>query len=106
MRSIDSLRREVKKAYKELKNWRKVGQEFNITSGMAYRIAKNKYEPKDPRIRFVLGLSALAPAPVCPVHGVVHVAHRCPGQRKPRQAWMSVEEVDQRIRFVMNGGKK
>ena len=72
-----------------------------ITRVIIWRLVNDfDYEPQRTDIRLALGLPALAPAPVCPVHGIVHVAHRCPTQRKPRQAWMSEEEVDQRLEFI------
>ena len=57
------------------------------------------YEPHDTNIRLALGLPALAPAPVCPVHGVVHPG-RCPKPHTPHQAWLSEEEVNQRLEFI------
>ena len=48
-------------------------------------IYKHGREPHPNDIRHVLGLSELAPAPVCPRHGVVHVSRRCPADNsKPR----------------------
>ncbi len=47
------------------------------------------YEPRDPHIRAALNLPALAPAPVCPRCGMVHVAKRCMSQQerpRPRRA--------------------
>ena len=38
------------------KSWRKVAARFGISSGMAYRIAKHGYMPKDRAIRRRLGL--------------------------------------------------
>ena len=50
---------------------------------MVQRVATTDYRPKSPAIRAALGLPILAPAPVCPSCGVVHVAARCPAKRKP-----------------------
>lgn len=94
MRKLEVLRRDVKNAYKRLKNWRAVGREFQITSGMAYRIAMDKYEPKDPHIRYLLGLPALVPAPVCPECGEIHLAKRCPKRARPKRVQdMTAEEL-------------
>lgn len=69
-------------------NWRQVGSIYRITGGMAYRIAKEKgYEPKDAHIRYVLGLPALLPTPVCEHCGEVHVSRRCPHRPKPVRRW-------------------
>lgn len=39
--------------------WRKIGELYSVTCGMAYRIAKNDYDPVDPSIRQRLGLDAI-----------------------------------------------
>jgi hypothetical protein len=44
---------------------------------MAFRIALQGYEPKDLKIRSRLGLTSMAPAPVCAKCGKVHVSKRC-----------------------------
>ena len=75
--TIGDVRRRLEKAYKRLGTWRAVGREFGLSSGMAFRIARREYEPKDVHIRAQLGLAAMAPAPVCPKCGVVHVSRRC-----------------------------
>lgn len=84
MSTMDMIRREIEEAYKELRNWRKVGDEFGISEGMAWRIVNEGYEPKEAEIRIVLGLPALAMAPVCPYCGVVHVSRRCPSMKRRR----------------------
>ena len=95
MASLGSVRRKIKKAYKEAQNWRVVAEQFGITVAMAWRIANQDYEPKDPKIRVKLGLSALAPAPVCERCGEVHVSKRCTSrQRKHRDLFaMDVNEL-------------
>ncbi len=81
MATMSDIRREVKKGYRMHGNWRAVGEAFGISGGMAFRIVNEGYEPKDPHIRVKLGLPAMAPAPVCPTCGVVHVSRVCPVQR-------------------------
>lgn len=96
MNRMDSIRQEIKKAYKKAKNWRRVGDQFGISEGMAWRIVNEGYEPKGPQIRIHLGLPAYELAPVCPHCGVVHVTKRCPGpvrRRKQRWADMSEDEL-------------
>ncbi len=66
------LRTTIQAAYSRLNNWRKVAAEFGLTSGLAYRIAVDGYEPKEPHIRTLLGLPAYALAQVCPKCGEVH----------------------------------
>lgn len=80
MAQLGDVRRDLKRAYQRLKSWRLVGAEFGVSKGMAFRIVVQRYEPKDREIRERLGLNPirLAPAPVCPVCGVVHVSRRCP----------------------------
>ncbi len=45
--------------HKELGSWRKVGAEIGVTGAMAYRVAKEGYQPKSPEIRAKLGLPLL-----------------------------------------------
>ena len=54
----------------------------NITHRTIQLIIAGK-EPRNAAIRDTLGLPVLAPAPVCPACGIVHVAMRCPASRKP-----------------------
>ena len=83
MRKIDDVRRDLKKSYKRLKSWRLVGLEFGVSKAMAFRIATQRYEPKDRNIRRALGMEPIrtAPAPVCPECGEVHVTKRCVKKR-------------------------
>ena len=83
MRSLDSVRRDARRRYGELQNWRKVGAAMGISEGMAWRLANEEgYEPKDAHIRVHLGLPALVPAPACVRCGEVHVTKRCVKRRK------------------------
>ena len=84
MAELRVIRRDIKKAYKRLKNWRAVGRAFGISAAMAWRISERGYEPKDARIRLQLGMPALGLAPVCEACGEVHVARRCPARRRRR----------------------
>jgi len=69
-------------------NWRQIGKVYRITGGMAYRIANEQgYEPKDVHIRYILGLPALVPAPVCEKCGEVHLTKRCTRRRKSWLRW-------------------
>jgi len=82
MKDIRMLRREIKKAYRGARNWREVGRMFGVSPAMAWRISEQGYEPKDAKIRLLLGLSAMGEAPVCPYCGEVHVARGCPVRRR------------------------
>ena len=119
MKDIGTIRREVKKAYKRLRNWRKVAAEFGLSSGMAFRIARRKYEPKDPKIRSRLGLPAFVMTPVCAKCGEVHLEKRCArgglthgsartAPTKTRWRDMTVEEVRWAFenRVVVNDGQE
>lgn len=81
--TAEQLSRRVAKAYSEKKNWRATAAVFDINPGLAYRIAVQGYEPKNPALRTKLGLSALALAPTCTRCGEVHVARRCVSQAHP-----------------------
>lgn len=85
MKTIRVIRRDIKKAYKQLDNWRAVGAQFGIDGAMAWRIVEEDYEPKDPVIRLVLGLPAMGKAPVCPHCGQVHTTKRCTARRPKRR---------------------
>lgn len=69
--------------HNQLGTWQAVGAKFGLTPALVYRVAHG-YEPKKPAIRAALGLPALAPAPVCPRHGVVHT-RACRAARAPRR---------------------
>lgn len=83
-RTLQQLSREIRRDYKTLQNWRKVAAKWGINPGLAYRIAKDKYEPKGAALRCQLGLPALVLAAPCPIHGVVHTMKRCPRARQYR----------------------
>src|SRR3990167_8076495 len=59
------------------KSLRELSDDYGVTHGAIQRVLAGK-EPHSAHIRAALGLPALAPAPVCPVHGVVHQSKRCP----------------------------
>jgi hypothetical protein len=93
MTTFKVLQAKVKKTYKRRKTWSKVGQEFGINKGLAYRIAQG-YEPKTAHVRVQLGLPALAPAPVCSRCGKVHVTRRCTEMgRTPKDLFAYKPEV-------------
>jgi hypothetical protein len=64
--------------------WRVIAERpeyLGIPPGMLCAISKGR-EPKNNRIRIILGLPVLAPAPVCPTCGKVHISKICPTTRK------------------------
>ena len=77
MASLGDVSQRLKKTYERLGTWRAVGEVYRISGGMAFRIALQGYEPKDLKIRSRLGLTSMAPAPVCAKCGKVHVSKRC-----------------------------
>jgi len=89
VRTIGDIRRELRKAHRKLHTWRAVGREWDLNCGMAYRIAMDRYEPKDARIRVKLGLPAMVMAPVCRVCGVVHVSKRCTARPRVKRRDLS-----------------
>jgi hypothetical protein len=80
LKELQKLIRSVYRENRDAGGWRRVGELFGVTGGMAYRIAKG-YEPKDPHIRYILRLPAMVPAPVCPKCGEIHLKMRCDKQR-------------------------
>lgn len=82
---------------------RALAKEFGapITHADIYRCLDGKF-PRSPAKRFALKLPALAPAPVCPKCGIVHVTKRCPAHRNPSPNWhylfgMTNEELERRL---------
>lgn len=86
MKDIDTVRREMKKAYRRLAGkggWRAVGAEFGVDNAIAWRIVNEAgYEPTDPKIRVKLGLPAIVQVAACPVCGEVHLQKGCPHAKK------------------------
>jgi hypothetical protein len=57
---------------------------------MAFRMAVQKYEPKEAAIRVRLGLPAMVQVPACPSCGLVHLSKRCTAKaaaRRYRDLW-------------------
>ncbi len=75
-RIFTELRSQVILDYAALHNFRRVAEEWDSTPGTVNDIYRGQ-EPTEMETRLHFGLEVLAPAPVCPVHGVVHVG-RCP----------------------------
>lgn len=70
---------------------RKTGTRVGL--GTVYRLARG-VEPHGSRLRKALGLPLTAPAPVCPVHGVVH-ARQCrqvPAWLEQAVDWLAARE--------------
>ena len=87
-RTMREIQKSLHKAHSAGANWKSVGEQFGITAGTARRIVVEGHEPKDPLIRYVLGLPALLPAPACIKCGEVHVTRRCTkttGRKTPRR---------------------
>ena len=86
--SIDTLSAEILENHRVSESWEKTGNDYNISGGMAYRIAMQGYEPKDNHIRAILGLPEMLPAPACAKCGKVHTTARCTEGRQPRRRWV------------------
>ena len=93
--TYNAVRRDLQRSYvshKGVDGWRGVAGDFGISKPMAYRIAVDGYEPKDPHIRAALGLPTFVPAPACQKCGDVHISKRCTKAApkrvtKPRRDW-------------------
>lgn len=97
MSDLGRLRVGLSSAYERVHNWRVVAAEFHITSGMAWRIAVEGYEPRDAHIRYILGLPALVLVPVCRKCGEAHIPQRCTANRKPVVSWRDGEGWFERL---------
>jgi len=58
------LARLLRKSHRTTHSWDITAKDFGITKGLAYRIAKEGYDPADPEIRARLGLGP-RPCPTC-----------------------------------------
>ena len=102
MASLGNVRRDLKKAYQEAAGqggWREVGRRFGISGGMAFRIARRRYEPKDAKIRTRLGLPARVEVAACPKCGEAHLKQGCTKEVSLHRDLfaMSVEELRWRL---------
>lgn len=74
----------LEKLYLRTGSWQKLANSLGLekSKGVIYSVAKGKRRPT-PSICKALGIEyeVMAPAPVCPKHGVVHPG-RCPRARK------------------------
>lgn len=77
------LKKGIQTASKRGVSWRKIGLEYGITGGMAYRIAHG-YEPREAHIRHTLHLPALVEVAPCPKCGEIHLRRTCPTTAKKR----------------------
>jgi len=101
---IYTIRRNLKKAYRRLKKhggWRAVGKAFGISGGMAFRIAEQDYEPRDPSIRARLRLPSLVEVPACPVCGQVHIKKGCPQSNANRQTKSIADWSIDRLKWAL-----
>ena len=94
-RSAISVR--LARDYARLGTWRAVAALHGISSGMAFRVGEQGYEPKDAAIRARLGLATLKPAPACMQCGEVHPASVC-YQRPPAPELRPVTAWARRVR--------
>lgn len=78
-----------------------MGREFDIDGAMAFRIARQDYEPKDPKIRVKLGLPAIVQVAACPVCGEVHVKKSCPRSAVSRQPKRIAEWSTRRLLWAL-----
>ena len=54
----------LRSLYSELRSWQAVADKFGVSKAMAYRVAVEGYEPKDPALRTLLELP-----PIVTVYG-------------------------------------
>jgi hypothetical protein len=56
---LEEVRKKLEAAYERARDeggWRRVGMEFGVSGGMAFRVARQGYVPRDEDIRRRLGL--------------------------------------------------
>jgi hypothetical protein len=99
MNSMSKFRHKLQKE-KQAHTYDILAYHYDVNKYYLWKIIndENYYPPN--KVCLLLGLPALAPAPVCGVCGDVHTK-RHPYPRRPRQTWMSEEEVEERLKFVL-----
>ena len=81
----DKLSRMLKQSHRKTRSWNKTGKAFQMTGGMAYRIAMEGYDPASPSLRIGLGLGPRV-CPKCqrritvPRQGVKRIADASPAE--------------------------
>lgn len=70
----------LKAAKAELGTWRSVARKYNINHGLASRVASGAAKAPPAVLAALDLLPKTADAPVCPVHGVVHLLPGCPDE--------------------------
>ena len=90
--TIDELQKRLQNDRFLLGSWEAVAKKWDAPKRTVYAIAEKGYEPKSLKIRIKYNLTAKALAPVCPVHGVVHVG-RCPKSKTKRIQDCSMKEL-------------
>jgi len=102
--NIKQVSRKLREDYSDLESWSWVARVNGITKGMAWRIARKGYEPKNWNIRERLGLPLLAPAPVCLKCGQVHVTKKCMANNgnghRPRRVAIRVDNPESAARTI------
>lgn len=92
----EELKTAILEAKRELGTWEKVAERFGKNKGTLRAIA-NGMILKTPSLRMEYGLDVFAPAPVCPIHGVVHIG-KCPKKKKEK---MIREMTKQELVFAL-----
>jgi hypothetical protein len=82
LQTLETVKARLHERRRVLGSWEAVAAEIDVSLGTTVRVSQG-YEPRTPGLRAKFGLPALKPAPVCPVHGVVH-ARTC----RPVPAWV------------------
>jgi len=83
--TLADKRAEVARLHEGLKSWRLVAEHYpGAKPGTLSRFVNdNAYVPHRATVLTALGLPVFDKPKVCPRHGIVHVAKRCPATRKP-----------------------
>lgn len=91
VQTLDALRRDLlalRAEHNPPTPWRVLAARWpGVPAGTLCAISKGR-EPHKASVRAALGLPVTAPAPVCPVHGVVHPG-ACPKVKPTPPAWVS-----------------
>ena len=81
--NLSSLRKTLVLSHRSGFTWRQIAEQYGVNPGVVFRIARRRYQPKDPDIRTRLGL-----APTCPE------CHRKLQPHRRRIPWSQTELAD------------
>jgi hypothetical protein len=85
--TLDHLRDEIR-AKKQMCKYPELERVYGVNRYYLWHIINDPGYQPPAKVAAQLGLQVMAPAPVCPIHHVVHVRATCPGNQPRRVRWV------------------